>query len=110
MAGVKFEAHYSVTSVDPPELVKFIKEQYPDVIRDIPHDKDGKPVTMWSLIAKHTIPPIRSARYCCAALKEVNGKGRVVITGVRWAESPRRKALHGVVNIKRQARSLSGKR
>lgn len=44
MAGVKFDAHYQVTSVDPPELVQFIKAQYPDVHRDIPHDKDGKPV------------------------------------------------------------------
>lgn len=109
MAGVKFDAHYSVTSVDPPELIQFIKEHYPDVSRDIPHDKDGKPVTMWSLIAKHTIPPTRMARYCCDALKEVNGKGRVVITGVRWAESPRRKALHGVVNITTTSKKLIGK-
>lgn len=48
MAGVPFEAHYSVTSVDPPELVKFIKEYYPDVQRDIPHDARGNPVTMWT--------------------------------------------------------------
>ena len=44
LAGVKFDAHYSVTSVDPPELVRFIKTQYPDVSIDIPHDADGKPV------------------------------------------------------------------
>ena len=31
MAGVKYDAHYNVTSVDPPELVRFIKEKYPDV-------------------------------------------------------------------------------
>ena len=29
MAGVNFEAHYNVTSVDPPELVRFIKKQHP---------------------------------------------------------------------------------
>lgn len=28
MAGVRFEAHYSVTTVDPPELVRFIKKDY----------------------------------------------------------------------------------
>ena len=27
MAGVKFDAHYSVTTVDPPELMKFVKEK-----------------------------------------------------------------------------------
>lgn len=109
MAGVQFEAHYSVTSVDPPELVQFIKHQYPDVIRDIPHDKNGDPITMWSLIAEHTIPPTRNARYCCAQLKEVNGKGRVVVTGVRWSESNRRKKLHGVVDIKTKSKAFIGK-
>lgn len=98
-AGVKFDAHYSVTSVDPPELVRYIKEKHPDVSFDIPHDKDGKPVTMWSLIAKHTLPPTRVVRYCCEELKECNGVGRVTVTGVRWAESARRKNTHGVVDF-----------
>jgi phosphoadenosine phosphosulfate reductase len=106
MAGVKFDAHYQVTSVDPPELVQFIKAQFPDVHRDIPHDKDGKPVTMWSLIAQHTIPPTRKARYCCAQLKEISGVGRVIVTGVRWAESARRRKLHGVVNVKTKDKKL----
>jgi len=30
-SGVKFEAYYSATGIDPPELVKFIKQQYPTV-------------------------------------------------------------------------------
>jgi phosphoadenosine phosphosulfate reductase len=34
MSGVKFDAHYSVTSVDPPELVRFMMKNYPDVIFD----------------------------------------------------------------------------
>ena len=100
LAGVKYDAHYSVTSVDPPELVRYIKEEHPDVSFDIPHDKNGKPITMWSLIAAHTIPPTRTVRYCCAELKECNGEGRVTVTGVRWAESARRKAQHGVVDFK----------
>ena len=36
LAGVKFDAHYNVTTVDPPELVKFIKTCYPTVSRDRP--------------------------------------------------------------------------
>lgn len=97
-ADVKFDAHYSVTSVDPPELVRFIREQYPDVSRDVPHDKDGRPVTMWSLIARHTMPPTRLVRYCCEELKEAGGKGRLVVTGVRWAESVNRSKKQGIVN------------
>ena len=63
LAGVKYDAHYSVTSVDPPELVQFIKTM-PDVSRDIPHDTDGKPITMWTLIPQHLMPPTRFVRYC----------------------------------------------
>ena len=99
MAGVKFEAHYSVTSVDPPELVRFIRENYPDVARDIPRDSKGNPVTMWTLLAKNDIPPSRKYRYCCEQLKEVFGRDRVTVTGVRWAESARRKEIHGVVDF-----------
>jgi phosphoadenosine phosphosulfate reductase len=35
-AGVKFEAHYNVTGIDPPELVQFIRTNYIDVIRHMP--------------------------------------------------------------------------
>ena len=99
MAGVKFEAVYNVTSVDPPELVRFIKEKYPEVKREIPHDKDGKPITMWSLIRKLGLPPTRILRYCCRALKEAQGKNRVTVTGVRWAESVNRKLNQGLVTV-----------
>lgn len=99
MAGVKFEAHYHVTSVDPPELIYFIREHYPDVIFDIPHDENGKRISMWSLIRDTKIPPTRIMRYCCSQLKETNGNGRMTVTGVRWAESARRKANQGVAVI-----------
>lgn len=99
MADVKFDAHYSVTSVDPPELIHFIRKKYPDVIFDYPRDKDGKRITMWNLIPVNGMPPTRLARYCCRILKESSGKGRITITGVRWAESARRAAIHDVAEI-----------
>lgn len=43
MSGCKYDATYRVTSVDPPEMVRFIKDKHPDVIREVPRDKDGKP-------------------------------------------------------------------
>lgn len=117
MAGVKFDAHYAVTSVDPPELVRFIKKYYPDVKFEFNYWGDGKPEhyfkdgkpkpkTMWNLIADQTIPPTRQARYCCANLKEPGGSGRVVITGVRWAESVRRRDSHAVVDIRTTSKKL----
>lgn len=99
MAQVNYEAHYSCTSVDPPELVRFIKDEYPDVHFDIPHDKDGNRISMWTLIPKKKQPPTRLARYCCAVLKESSGLGKVTITGVRWAESANRKKNQGGITI-----------
>lgn len=91
MAKVKYDAHYARTTVDHPELVQFIKEYHKDVIIENAHYKDGKVATMWNLIPQKKMPPTRMVRYCCDVLKESGGKGRFVITGVRWAESSRRK-------------------
>lgn len=110
LAGVKFDAHYAVTSVDPPELVHFIKSHYPDVEFEHQYWDDGKPehyypngrpkpITMWNLIADNTLPPTRKVRYCCASLKEPGGKGRITVTGVRWSESINRKKSHDVVGF-----------
>lgn len=99
LAGVKYDAHYRVTSIDPPELVQFIKREYPDVEFDKPRDKNGKQITMMSLISHRGIPPTRFARYCCEDLKETGGYGRMTVTGVRWAESNNRKENQGLVTV-----------
>ena len=31
MAGVKYDAHYSNTTIDPPELIRFMRQNYKDV-------------------------------------------------------------------------------
>lgn len=98
LAGVKHEIHHNLTSVDAPETIHYIK-QIPDVIIDIPHDKNGNRISMWSLILKNKIPPTMLMRYCCAELKEKGGKGRMKITGVRTAESVKRAKNSGLVKI-----------
>jgi phosphoadenosine phosphosulfate reductase len=80
------ELHYNVTGIDPPELVYFIRKQYPHVHRDL-YKK-----SMWQLIIENKIPPTRQMRYCCKELKEGGGEGRFCATGVRWAESTQRKS------------------
>jgi len=91
-AGVKFDAHYSVTTVDPPEVIRFIHEHYPDVKFEKPEK------TMWQLISRKLMPPTRIARYCCEKLKECGGDGRVVMTGIRNAESAKRAGRRMVEN------------
>lgn len=100
LAGVKYEAHYRITSVDPPELYNYIRHQHQDVHRDTPHDKNGKPLSMWNLIPKKMLPPTRLVRYCCKDLKEDSGDGHFTITGVRWAESANRKRNQGLVLVR----------
>ena len=99
MSGCKYDATYRVTSVDPPELVRFIKDVHPDVKMEIPRYSDGKVVTMWNLIPKRLMPPTRIVRYCCMFLKESGGDGRKVVAGVRWSESSSRKNNQGMVTI-----------
>lgn len=107
MSGCKFDSTYRVTSVDPPELVKFIKDVHPDVKREVPFYSEGykneklagKPITMWNLIPEKMMPPTRLARYCCEKLKESGGDGRITVTGVRWAESVNRKYNQGIVTV-----------
>ena len=92
-AGVKYDAHYNATTVDPPELVRFIRERHPDV-------EIVKPdIPMRKLIPQKKMPPTRLVRYCCDHYKERHGAGRVTLTGVRWAESRNRKANQGTVTI-----------
>jgi phosphoadenosine phosphosulfate reductase len=83
MAGVKFDAHYHLTTVDPPELVYHVRKHAGVEI----HKPDK---TMWQIIEKKEMLPNIFMRYCCQLLKENGGNGRRVITGIRHEESPRR--------------------
>ena len=85
-AGVKYDAHYNVTTVDPPELVNFIREAYPEAW----DGRNSPEKSMWQLSPEKRMPPTRKVRYCCEVLKERGGMGRFVVTGVRHAESASR--------------------
>jgi len=98
-AGVKYDAHTNVTGVDPPELIRFGREHYPDVVRERRRSANGLPVTMWSLIKENGMPPLRWARYCCASLKEGGGAGRTCVMGIRAEESDRRKNIWGPYTV-----------
>lgn len=80
MAGVKFDAHYNVTTIDPPELIWFMREYCPDVIFEYP-----KKSFLQRMVEKGF--PQRHRRWCCAEYKERGGTGRLVVTGIRKAES-----------------------
>lgn len=84
-SGVKFDSHHNLTTVDHPELIYFIKKHHTETIIHKPA------MSMWQLIVKKRMPPTRLVRYCCDVLKERGGNGRMVVTGIRWDESSKRK-------------------
>lgn len=92
LAGVKHDIVHNLTTVDAPETVRYIKS-IPDVKIEMPK------YSMWQLIEKKKIPPTRLVRYCCSELKEKGGKGRIKVTGVRWAESSNRNNNQSLVTI-----------
>jgi phosphoadenosine phosphosulfate reductase len=94
MSGVKHDTHFSITTVDPPELIKYIRKFHPDTIFEKPKK------SIRQLIIDKQMPPTRLARYCCEYLKENGGIGRFVVTGVRWSESNKRKQKH-VIQLNR---------
>lgn len=82
--GVKLDAHYNVSGIDPPELVRFIKANYPTVEFRVQQRSLFKAVQTNGL-------PTRMRRWCCRYIKESGGAGRRILMGIRWAESTRRK-------------------
>lgn len=82
-ANIQFDAHYNNTTIDPPELIRFIRRFHPDVIWENPEKH-----FLTRLIEKGF--PRRQGRWCCEEYKERGGSGRVVLTGIRAAESVRR--------------------
>ena len=84
LAGVPVDWHYNVTTIDPPELMRFIRRHHPDVVWDRP------PRHFFRVLADDRGYPLRRNRWCCQEFKEGGGGGRVKILGIRAAESPRR--------------------
>jgi len=93
MAGVKYNLNYSNVTIDPPELVRFIKDKYPQAI----WHSVGKHLTSY-MADKSCGPPTRLIRWCCEVYKEQGGNGKFKAIGVRAAESPRRKGLWKTLN------------
>ena len=104
-AGIPFEICHSHTTADAPETVYHVRKRAKEYEEKsvkytiILPTYQGKRTSMWDLIQKKLSPPTRVARYCCAVLKETAGKGRFVVTGVRWAESVKRAANRGALEV-----------
>jgi len=84
MANVKFHAYMQLSTIDPPEVMHFVRTNYPDVTMLHP------PINFYNLIKKERCLPTRLSRFCCRIYKETGGQGRVNLLGIRKEESLKR--------------------
>lgn len=84
LAGVKFRTHMSLTSIDPPEVIRFVKREYHDVELVKPHD------SIFNIAVRKGLLPTMRMRWCCQEYKENRGAGKVTTIGIRRQESARR--------------------
>lgn len=103
LAGVKFRGHMNLTSVDPPEVIRFVKKNYPEVELL----KPGK--SIFQIAEEKQILPTMRVRWCCAEYKETAGAGKVTLIGIRKAESARRAKRNEVeINNRKFSGDLEG--
>lgn len=84
-AGIQFLAQYSITRFEPPELIRFIREEYPDVVFRRAYRR-----SLVEDIRRHGLPCM-FARWCCEAKHKATPGFDIAVIGVRWEESVKRK-------------------
>ena len=103
LARVKFCGHMNLTSVDPPEVIRFVKKNYPEVKLI----KPKKSIFQYA-VEKQILPTMR-VRWCCTEYKETAGAGKVTLIGIRKAESTRRAKRNEVeINNRKFSGDLDG--
>lgn len=90
-AGVKILPIYAKTGIDPPEIVRFIKKNYPEITHAIPK------ISFLKYIKKYGVIPSPMRRWCCNVLKEIPSTKIMqahnifdVLVGIRAEESSKR--------------------
>ena len=86
LAGVRVDWYYNQTTIDPPELIYYMRAHHPDI-----KWMRARTNFFTKMIEKGF--PTRRVRWCCHEYKESRSpRGATLILGVRAAESPRRRA------------------
>lgn len=96
LAGVQYQLGYNRTGIDPPEIVSFVKRNYPNTIFFKPEHN------FFELIVKKS-PPLACSRWCCEEIKEKNGLDikklyPIHVVGIR-AEEGRKRKKYGAIDI-----------
>jgi len=95
MCGIKHTLYYSFTGIDPPEVVQFIRSNYPECVFLKPKK------TFWQSLQNNVVPSGK-LRWCCRVLKKEPSykiPNKIRVFGIRSGESSRR-SKYGQVNYK----------
>lgn len=100
-SGVPFRVTHNLTTADPPDNVYYIRrvfaalrEEGIDCRIDVPRR------SLWRIMRETLVIPSRIMRVCCSELKERRmPDAPYIVTGVRWAESARRRAKSGIAMV-----------
>lgn len=110
-AGVKHFYLHSVTGIDPPELIYFQRRNFQEYkglgypTYDVMYEQ-----SIWNLMLKKRMPPLRTMRWCCQYLKErrtAEQADALLSLGVRKYESVNRAKKRDELEI--ATKSHSGK-
>lgn len=96
MSGISFLLNSTLTGIDPPQVIKFIREYYPKCTFVRPRQ------SFWHLLTTHNPPggTGRGIKWCCTKIKEMPSNAIPVknrVLGIRAEESPAR-AKYGRIN------------
>lgn len=93
----------NLTSVDPPEVIRFVKREYPEVELIKPK------ASIYQIAVEKTLLPTQRVRWCCEEYKENAGSGKVTLIGIRHQESTRRAKRNEVeISSKKFSGTLEG--
>lgn len=93
-AGVDFTAQLSITRFEPPEILAFVREHYPDVVWRRAYTR-----TLVADIECRGLPT-RWSRWCCDAKHRRTEGYDITVVGIRAEESARRRATWRVMGYK----------
>lgn len=92
LSGLPYQLYHNFTGIDAPEIIRFIRKNYPDCIFLKPS------LTFWHMITTKN-PPANFSRWCCTELKKRSGWKIPIhdrVMGIRAEESTRRKTYNPI--------------
>lgn len=100
-SGVPFRVTHNLTTADPPDNVYYIRRVFARLREEGIDCRINIPKrSLWKIMRETLVIPSRITRVCCSELKERKmPDAPYIVTGVRWAESPGRRAKSGIAMV-----------